>query len=383
MRYLLELSVFFIFILIPNSYAHRGTSDEHQMLSDPARIDEALEHLELESPNENQGVCRDLVGCLTQKQASLGELSEQMTLITSFMAQLSQDEELRRNTERMKEMLSECRNLTTDQQLAELVTKIDNTHWIHGSEDCSENEDPEMQVERMGMGLSIIRQNKCMTTEAPFLYILESEDKIMLVDTGDIDEGSALYEQVRAIAGDREIVVTHTHAHADHTAGDDAFRGKENCTLHEASVESNQEMFGIEDWPKEIGSFDMGDRELQIIPVPGHEGSSIAIYDPKSKTMLTGDIMYPGRLYINNYPEFLSSLDRMKKFSEENEVSAYLGGHVEMSTTPGQDIKWGNHAPNERSLVLRNSDLDELYEAAYENSKKRDYVALDQFIIYP
>jgi hydroxyacylglutathione hydrolase len=99
--------------------------------------------------------------------------------------------------------------------------------------------------------------------------------------------------------------------------------------------------------------------------------------------MMTGDIMYPGRLYINNYPEFLSSLDRLKKFSEENEVAAYLGGHVEMSNEPGEDIGFGGYAPNERNLVLQNSDLDELYDAAYKNSKDRDRVDLDQFIIYP
>lgn len=383
MRYLLELSVLLTIILTPYSHAHRGEDGEHEYLSDPARIDEALEHLELEDPLSDPGVCQDLVDCLIEKQENLGELTEQMTKVTEFIAKLTEDEELKRDNERLRQMLSECRDITTDREVSELVAKIENTHWIHGSEDCRDNTDPEMQVESMGMGLTIIRQNKCETAEAPFLYVLESEDKVMLIDTGDIYGDSLLYKQIREIAGDREIVVTHTHDHGDHTAGDGSFRGKENCTLHEAGIQSNKEMFGIDDWPNEIGSFDMGDRELQIIPVPGHEGSSIAIYDPKSKVMMTGDIVYPGRLYISDYPEFLSSLDRLKKFSEENEVAAYLGGHVEMSRNPGEDIDFGSYAPNERALNLRNSDLDQLYEAAYENSKARDYKVLDQFIIYP
>lgn len=383
MKYSFTLSVLLFIFLTQSVLAHRGEGDEHEYLSDPARIDEALEHLELNDPSRISTVCEDVANCLLEKQASMNELANQMSVVTEYITRLMEDNELKQNQDKLKELLRQCRNISTEDEVAELVAKIDNTHWIHGSENCDVNGDPEIQVERMGLGLSIMRQNKCLTSEAPFLYILESEDKVMLIDTGDIYEGSELYDQVRAIAGDREIVVTHTHNHGDHTAGDGSFRGKENCTLHEAGIESNQEMFGIEDWPNEIGSFDMGDRELQIIPVPGHEGSSIAIYDPKSKMMLTGDIMYPGRLYISNYPEFLSSLDRLKKFTEDNEVAAYLGGHVEMSNEPGEDIDFGSYAPNERSLILRNSDLDELYDAAYKNSKERDMVTLDQFIIYP
>jgi len=383
MKSLRSISAIFLFLFSNSLYSHRGESDEHQYLSDPARIDEALEHLELDDPAKNNDLCNQVVSCLTKKQKDLGEFVENMSIVTNYISMLTEDQELKYNQDKLKELLNECRNLTTEQEIDELVTKIENTHWIHGSEDCDVNTDPEIQVERVGLGMSILRQNKCLTAEAPFLYIIESEDKVMLVDTGDISQGTELYDQVKKIAGDREIIATHTHAHGDHVQGDYLFKDKEGCTLHKAGIGSNKEMFGIDDWPNEIGEFDMGDRKLKIIPVPGHEGSSIAIYDPKSKTMLTGDIMYPGRLYISNYPEFLSSLDRMKKFSEENEVAAYLGGHVEMSNEPGEDIGFGNFAPNETSLVLKNSDLDNLYEAAYKNAKERDRVKLDKFIISP
>jgi hydroxyacylglutathione hydrolase len=383
MRNLSIVSALFIFIFSPNLLAHRGSTDEHNYLSDPARIDEALEHLELEDPAQDKNLCEKVFNCLEDKQKGLRDFVENMAIVTKYMSDLLEDQDLRRDQVKLRELLNECRNLTTEESVKQLVAKIENTHWIHGSEDCNVNTDPEIQVEKMGLGLSIMRQNKCLTSEAPFLYILESEDKVMLIDTGDIREGTELYEQVKKIAGDREIVVTHTHAHGDHVQGDKLFKDKENCTLHKASATNHAELYNIDDWPNGIGEFDMGDRKLKIIPVPGHEGSSIAIYDPKSKMMMTGDIMYPGRLYISNYPEFLSSLDRLKKFSEENEVAGYLGGHVEMSREPGEDIGFGSYAPNERSLVLKNSDLDELYEAAYKNSKDRDRVTLDQFIIYP
>jgi hydroxyacylglutathione hydrolase len=114
------------------------------------------------------------------------------------------------------------------------------------------------KLKKWGWVLSIMRQNKCLNSEAPFLYILESEDKVMLIDTGDIREGTELYDQVKKIAGEREIVVTHTHAHGDHVQGDRLFKDKENCTLHKASATNHAQLYNIEDWPNGIGEFDMG-----------------------------------------------------------------------------------------------------------------------------
>jgi glyoxylase-like metal-dependent hydrolase (beta-lactamase superfamily II) len=36
--------------------------------------------------------------------------------------------------------------------------------------------------------------------------------------------------------------------------------------------------FGFHNWPTEIVPYDLGDRVLDVIPIPGHEPSSIAIY---------------------------------------------------------------------------------------------------------
>lgn len=371
------------FLLSTPSIAHREQAPDHETHQNGVTSTRVQQNQDPTGTiEETNSSCRQLYDCLLRKTEGIDDLGATVLRVNQMLNQTGIDQVTTNNLRDFEDRLMQCRNYNPDERIQDLVNRIDNIDWISGSPDCDTNKDPIHQVERIGNGLTILRQNKCNTVEAPFMYLLESEDKVMLIDSGDIRQGTDLYDQVKAIAGDREIVVAHSHAHGDHTQGDRQFRGKDNCTVVGHSRKNVQEMFNIEDWPNGQGTFDMGDRELKIIPVPGHEGSSIAIYDPKSKMMMTGDIMYPGRLYIGQYGQFKDSLDRLKAFSEENEVAAYLGGHVEMSSTPGVDNGFTNYAETERSLVLRNSDLHHLNEAAHANTEERR-VTMDQFIIYP
>ena len=54
--------------------------------------------------------------------------------------------------------------------------------------------------------------------------------------------------------------------------------------------------------------------------VPGHHETSVALYDPWSGLLLTGDTVYPGRLYVQDMPAFSDNLRRMVAFAEAREV---------------------------------------------------------------
>lgn len=60
--------------------------------------------------------------------------------------------------------------------------------------------------------------------------------------------------------------------------------------------------FGIAHWPEEIVPYDLGGRVLDIISIPGHDVNSIAVYDRQTGVLLTGDSLYPGRVYVNGDP---------------------------------------------------------------------------------
>src|SRR5882757_4312058 len=48
--------------------------------------------------------------------------------------------------------------------------------------------------------------------------------------------------------------------------------------------------------------FDPGGRVLRVTGIPGHDERSIAVYDPWTGFLVTGDSVYPGRLYVRDMP---------------------------------------------------------------------------------
>ena len=97
---------------------------------------------------------------------------------------------------------------------------------------------------------------------------------------------------------DYQWLVTHSHSHSDHIAGDDQFRNKPNVTLIEPNLEAVQKAFNLnkEQWPNKHAHLDLGNRKLTIIPLPGHKSDAVAVYDSETQWLLTGDSLYPGRL---------------------------------------------------------------------------------------
>ncbi|HEX6891668.1 MAG TPA: hypothetical protein VF141_13255, partial [Chryseolinea sp.] len=56
--------------------------------------------------------------------------------------------------------------------------------WIHGSADCRQNKDEGLQVVRYDSSTYILRQNKCLNYEAPFLYLFIGAKRALLLDSG-------------------------------------------------------------------------------------------------------------------------------------------------------------------------------------------------------
>jgi len=271
---------------------------------------------------------------------------------------------------------------------------LDDQHWIHGSEACANNTDEPIQVVQYDTNTWILRQNKCSNYEAPFLYLFIGRNKALLMDTGATKDENQfpIYKTVSAIINSWqvkqnrsvELIVAHTHKHGDHYAGDDQFRNKANTTLVNLEVDDVKTFFGMSHWPEKIASFDLGDRTLKIIPIPGHQEASIAIYDSSSKLLLTGDTFYPGRLYVNDWSSFRQSIQRLTTFTENNEIAYILGNHIEMSAVDGVDYPMGTtYQPNEQKLPLTVADLQTLnfgLQALGDQPARKTY---SHFIIYP
>jgi hydroxyacylglutathione hydrolase len=265
--------------------------------------------------------------------------------------------------------------------------------WFSGAKDCSkpENRTPPYEVLQVNSGYYIMRQNKCINFEAPFIYLYIGTEGALLIDTGATSSASqmplrAWVDEVlkQQPNGDKlKLVVAHSHSHGDHMAGDYQFAGRPNTTVVGHSPDEVAKAFNIKNWPNGEGEIDLGNRKMSIIPIPGHEASSIAVYDHKSGDMATGDTLYPGNIFLSeyNYPEFKGSVKRMWDFSQKHPVRNYLGAHVEMSAEPGVDYEYGStDQPNEHKLPLRQEHLNELKTYIDENPRPARKVFAD-FII--
>jgi glyoxylase-like metal-dependent hydrolase (beta-lactamase superfamily II) len=100
---------------------------------------------------------------------------------------------------------------------------------------------------------------------------------------------------------------------------------------------------------------------LDILPIPGHQPASIAVYDRRTGILLTGDTFYPGRLYVRDTSAFANSIDRLTAFAANHRVTHMLGAHVEQTRTPFRDYPIGTvDQPEEHELDLGRARLVEL-----------------------
>lgn len=231
---------------------------------------------------------------------------------------------------------------------------------------ASGSDDPALTVQRHGDDAFVLRQGKSVHFEAPFLFLLLGRERALLLDTGAEapPEAFPLRAAVDRLIGSLPLVVAHTHAHADHVAGDAQLLDRPDTVVvgHDAATVSS--FFGLDD-PGSSASFDLGGRVLEIVATPGHDRAAITILDPATGWLLTGDTVYPGRLYIEDDAAFAASLDRLVELAQDRAVTAVVGCHIEMSTEPGVDYPEGTiEQPSEAPLFMPPSRLEAVRAAA-------------------
>ncbi|MDZ4830719.1 MAG: MBL fold metallo-hydrolase [Phycisphaerae bacterium] len=261
--------------------------------------------------------------------------------------------------------------------------------WISGGPNCVN--EPQIQVHQYDENTYILRQSLCTNFEAPFVYLLFGDTKVLMEDTG--ASNVPFYNTVKSIIdawlvahrqSSIQLIVSHSHAHGDHAFNDSQFVGKPNTTVVGTSLTAVKNFFGIVNWPTQIVNYDLGGRVVQIIPIPGHHTAHIAIYDARTGWLLTGDTLYPGRLYISSWASYKASIQRMVDFTADKQVCWVMGTHIEMTKTPGVDYAMGvTSHPNEHGLQLTREHLIELNDACIAMGAAPVYQVHDDFIIFP
>ncbi|MFT4797262.1 MAG: glyoxylase-like metal-dependent hydrolase (beta-lactamase superfamily II) [Candidatus Azotimanducaceae bacterium] len=218
--------------------------------------------------------------------------------------------------------------------------------------------------------------------------MLVGTGKILVLDTGDLDDskGFSLYKNVRSILGqevveNKEILVMHSHSDNDRHRGDAPFEGKPGVTMVKPTGDDVWRFFDFGEWPGGQASIELGGRTLTVIPTPGHQEEAITIYDPRTKWLLTGDSLYLGYIYVKDWQAYKSSIERLLRFSETNNVAAILGSHIEMTSEPSEYYPIGTtFQPREAALDLVPDSLRRLSNRLQEADGK-DELLFDTFVV--
>nr|WP_231706373.1 MBL fold metallo-hydrolase [Arthrobacter sp. zg-Y40] len=271
------------------------------------------------------------------------------------------------------------------------------TRWIHGSESSKHNADPDVQVYWYDDNTVVLRQNKAVHYEAPFMFLLFGEERVVLLDTGAtadhqhfplravVDELIEFWlHRQSGVDPSYELLILHTHAHGDHVAGDAQFSGRPRTTLVPAHQMAAWQYFGFADAPDQSGEIDLGGRILTVLPTPGHDSSAVTFYDPRTGILFTGDSVYRGRLYINDWPAFSQSIDRLIKFCYSHPVTYVVGCHIEMTSTAGVDYPVRTtYQPDEPPLEMTIKHLHMLRSALDVAGPEPVRLICDDFILWP
>ena len=265
--------------------------------------------------------------------------------------------------------------------------------WIFGG-DCAN--DPLVQVHAYNEDTYILRQSKCETFESPFLYLLFGEDTALLLDTG-ANSATPIQAVVQGVIEDWlarngkttiDLVVQHTHGHFDHFQADSQFIGAPYVTAIESfAAGAYEQSWGFQDYPNDVPTYDLGGRVLDVIGTPGHAPQSVSLYDRETQLLLTGDIVYPGHLFIFGqtfWPDFRASLGRLASWASTHPVSWVLGCHVEMSNQPFTPYAYGTTVqPDEHPLQLEPLILNQVFRAARLMGNDPVCQIFEQFVIHP
>jgi hydroxyacylglutathione hydrolase len=279
-----------------------------------------------------------------------------------------------------------------------MSTSLDLVPWIHGA-NCASDGDPLLQVHPFDDDTFILRQSKCFSFEAPFIYLFFGDERAILFDTGagpdlespvkilpirkTVDDIVAQWLIARDLAA-IDLIVAHTHSHFDHWHWDDHFRHRPRTEIVAPDLAAVRKRFGLPAWPNGQAALDLGGRELTVLPLPGHDPSHIAVYDCRTGLLLTGDTLYPGKLTVDDWDDYRASAARLAAFAEQHPVSLVLGNHIEMKNVRGELYPIPTRfQPDEHVLPLTAAHIQEWHAACEAMAGAPHWDVHDDFIIDP
>ena len=157
----------------------------------------------------------------------------------------------------------------------------------------------------------------CINEDLVSCFLIAGSQKALLFDSC-LSNGEALRDVVDTLT-DKPVELALSHADPDHTGARDYFGAP---FLHPAEYEHFQskhegdyELRPI--WEGEV--FDLGERKLEVVLVPGHTPGSIALLDREERQLFVGDSVSDYWIYMfgagRSLDAFIESMKKLEQLS--------------------------------------------------------------------
>ncbi len=118
------------------------------------------------------------------------------------------------------------------------------------------------------------------------------------------------------------VTVINSHYHFDHVGGNKAFP---EFYMHPYELDLLDPDLKATGRPIFDGTkFDLGDREIEVVYLPGHSKGGVSLFDRKNKQFFAGDTVSTRYIYMlkGDYstPDFADSMDKILNLCDESAV---------------------------------------------------------------
>lgn len=215
------------------------------------------------------------------------------------------------------------------------------------------NADNWYEVEKKADAISLIHEPWIKPFFRCNMWLVHGERADLLFDTG---LGHFPLRSNIGLLRDRPIICVASHTHFDHIGCHHEFDNRcvhcaeapilanprNDWTL--ADAYANEEMFDgipagwdseryqVKDAPatrllSDGDEIDLGDRVFEVVHTPGHSPGGIALWEKKTATLLSGDIIYDGPLINDTYHSDLGDYEKSLRRLGALPVQTVHGGH--------------------------------------------------------
>lgn len=158
------------------------------------------------------------------------------------------------------------------------------------------------------------------------LYIVEGEERALLIDTGTSIPG---LDSIVASITDKPYDVVLTHVHPDHAGGCCNFDEVWLARADEGSMPTMAPGFnGTIRYLEEGMTFDLGERTLEVLFTPGHTAGSVTFMDRANHYGFSGDSFGNGNLLLlTDLSTMQETCRKALEWMQANDIYYLYNGH--------------------------------------------------------